>query len=91
MRSHRHPSSTKQPARLRPMHKAQRMCTAVVMGALLNDEDSATVAAFAERIMPGAPGKSGATDAGVLNYIDLSCGASWAAGPCTQADLRLWG
>jgi gluconate 2-dehydrogenase gamma chain len=47
-------------------------------GAFLNDEDSATVAAFAERIMPGAPGKPGATDAGVLNYIDLALAGTYA-------------
>jgi gluconate 2-dehydrogenase gamma chain len=47
-------------------------------GAFLNDEDSATVAAFAERIMPGAPGKPGATDAGVLNYIDLALAGAYS-------------
>src|SRR4051794_31464029 len=41
-------------------------------GAWLNDEDSLTIAAFAERLMPGRPGKPGARDAGVLNYIDLA-------------------
>jgi gluconate 2-dehydrogenase gamma chain len=41
-------------------------------GAFFNDDDSRTMAAFAERLMPGAPGKPGATDAGVLNYIDLA-------------------
>jgi gluconate 2-dehydrogenase gamma chain len=39
-------------------------------GAFLNDEDAATVRAFAERLMPGAPGKPGARDADVTNYID---------------------
>jgi len=33
---------------------------------------AATVAAFAERLMPGALGKPGARDTGVLNYIDLA-------------------
>ena len=33
-------------------------------GAFLNADDAATVAALAERIMPGAPGMPGATDAG---------------------------
>src|SRR5271155_4076493 len=32
-------------------------------GAFLNDDNAATVAAFAERLMPGAPGKPGARDA----------------------------
>src|SRR5262249_43230394 len=47
-------------------------------GAFLNDDDSATVAAIAERIMPGAPGKPGARDAGVLNYIDLALAGAYA-------------
>jgi gluconate 2-dehydrogenase gamma chain len=47
-------------------------------GAFLNDEDSATIVALAERIMPGAPGKPGATDAGVLNYIDLALAGAYA-------------
>ena len=37
----------------------------------------ATVAAFAERLMPGAPGKPGARDAGVLNYIDLALAGAY--------------
>ena len=41
-------------------------------GAFFNDEDARTVAAFAERLMPSAPGKPGAKDADVLNYIDLA-------------------
>ncbi len=41
-------------------------------GAFFNNDDARTVAAFAERLMPGAPGKPGATDAGVLNYIDIA-------------------
>ena len=47
-----------------PMSNAQ--------GAFFNDENSRTIKAFAERLMPGAPGKPGATDADVLNYIDLA-------------------
>jgi gluconate 2-dehydrogenase gamma chain len=47
-------------------------------GAFLNDVDGATVAAFAERLMPGAPGKPGATEAGVLNYIDLALAGAYA-------------
>jgi gluconate 2-dehydrogenase gamma chain len=41
-------------------------------GTFLNDDDSATVAALAERLMPGAP------DAGVLNYIDLALAGAYA-------------
>jgi gluconate 2-dehydrogenase gamma chain len=47
-------------------------------GAFFNDDDAATVAAFAERLMPGAPGKPGAHDAGVLNYIDLALAGAYA-------------
>jgi len=46
-------------------------------GAFFNDDDSRTVAAFAERLMPGAPGKPGATDANVLNYIDLALSGAY--------------
>jgi gluconate 2-dehydrogenase gamma chain len=47
-------------------------------GAFFNNDDSATVAAFVERIMPGAPDKPGASDAGVLNYIDLALSGAYA-------------
>ena len=47
-------------------------------GAFFNRDDAATVAAFTERLMPGAPGKPGAHDAGVLNYIDLALGGAYA-------------
>ena len=47
-------------------------------GAFFNAEDAATIAAFTERLMPGAPGKPGATDAGVLNYIDLALAGAYA-------------
>ena len=47
-------------------------------GAFLNDADAATIAAFTERLMPGAPGKPGALDAGVLNYIDLALAGAYA-------------
>ena len=47
-------------------------------GAFLNDDDSLTIAAFAERLMPGAPGKPGARDAGVLNYIDLALAGAYS-------------
>jgi gluconate 2-dehydrogenase gamma chain len=47
-------------------------------GAFLNDDDAATVAAFTERLMPGAPGKPGAREAGVLNYIDLALSGAYA-------------
>ncbi len=47
-------------------------------GAFFNDDDAHTVTAFAERLMPGAPGKPGATDADVLNYIDLALAGAYA-------------
>jgi gluconate 2-dehydrogenase gamma chain len=47
-------------------------------GAFFNDADAETVAAFAERLMPGAPGKPGARDTGVLNYIDLALAGAYA-------------
>ena len=47
-------------------------------GAFFNDEDAATVAAFTERLMPGAPGMAGARDTGVLNYIDLALAGAYA-------------
>src|SRR5215470_15298046 len=47
-------------------------------GAFFNDEHGATVAAFAERLMPVAPGKPGARDANVLNYIDLALAGAYA-------------
>jgi len=47
-------------------------------GAFFNDDNAATVAAFAERLMPGAPGKPGAREAGVLNYIDLALAGAYA-------------
>jgi gluconate 2-dehydrogenase gamma chain len=47
-------------------------------GAFLNDDDTVTIAAFTERLMPGAPGKPGARDAGVPNYIDLALAGAYA-------------
>lgn len=46
-------------------------------GAFFNDEDAATIAAFTERLMPGAPGMPGARDADVLNYIDLALAGAY--------------
>ncbi|MGH9257670.1 MAG: gluconate 2-dehydrogenase subunit 3 family protein [Vicinamibacterales bacterium] len=47
-------------------------------GAFFNHDHAATVAAFTERLMPGAPGKPGARDAAVLNYIDLALAGAYA-------------
>src|SRR5262244_438352 len=42
------------------------------LGAFFNSEDAATVAAFTERLKPGA------RDADVLNYIDLALAGAYA-------------
>jgi gluconate 2-dehydrogenase gamma chain len=47
-------------------------------GAFFNDEQAATVTAFAERLMPGAPEKPGATEANVINYIDLALAGAYS-------------
>ncbi len=47
-------------------------------GTFFNHDEAATIAAFTERLMPGAPGKPGARDAGVLNYIDLALAGAYA-------------
>ena len=54
------------------------MASADGHGAFFNDEDGATIAAFAERIWPAAPGRPGATEIGVLNYIDLALAGAYA-------------
>jgi gluconate 2-dehydrogenase gamma chain len=47
-------------------------------GTFFNAQDAATIAAFTERLMPGAPGKPGARDAAVVNYIDLALSGAYA-------------
>jgi len=47
-------------------------------GAFFNHDDAATISAFTERLMPGGPDKAGASDAGVLNYIDLALSGAYA-------------
>jgi gluconate 2-dehydrogenase gamma chain len=47
-------------------------------GVFFNDEQGATVAAFAERLLPGERGLPGAADANVLNYIDLALAGAYA-------------
>jgi gluconate 2-dehydrogenase gamma chain len=46
--------------------------------AFFNQDDAAAVEAFAERLMPGAPGKPGARDANVVNYIDLALAGAYS-------------
>jgi gluconate 2-dehydrogenase gamma chain len=52
--------------------------TSIQHGAFFNYEQATAIAAFTERLMPGAPGKPGARDAGVLNYIDLALAGAYA-------------
>ena len=56
----------------------QRHSSGDAPGAFLNHDQAATILAFTERLMPGAPGKPGARDAGVLNYIDLALAGAYA-------------
>jgi hypothetical protein len=51
--------------------------TAERHGAFFNRQQAETVAAIAERIMPGAEGMPGAADADVLNYIDLALAGAY--------------
>lgn len=46
--------------------------------AFFNEDNASAVEAFAERILPGAPGLPGARDANVLNYIDLALAGAYA-------------
>jgi gluconate 2-dehydrogenase gamma chain len=46
--------------------------------AFFNQDDAATIEAFAERLMPGAAGKPGARDANVINYIDLALAGAYS-------------
>jgi gluconate 2-dehydrogenase gamma chain len=47
-------------------------------GAFFNPNQAIAIAALADRLMPGAPGKPGARDAGVLDYIDLALAGAYA-------------
>ena len=57
---------------------AEQNPTVVDQGAFFSYENAETIAAFTERLMPGAPGKPGALDAGVLRYIDLALAGAYA-------------
>jgi len=67
---------SKEQSHARPM--AHAMAPSDGHGAFFNDEDAATVRAFTERIWPAAPGKPGATETGVLTYIDLALAGAYA-------------
>lgn len=47
-------------------------------GAFFNADDARSIEAFAERLMPGAPGKPGAREANVKNYIDLALSGAYS-------------
>jgi len=64
-------------ARTEPEGGVDKLSNAAKQGAFFNAADAATVAAFAERLMPSAPGKPGATEANVLNYIDLALAGAY--------------
>jgi gluconate 2-dehydrogenase gamma chain len=66
------------PAQPKQEAAEQPHANAVQHGAFFNYEQAATVAAFTERLMPAAPGKPGANDAGVVNYIDLALAGAYA-------------
>jgi gluconate 2-dehydrogenase gamma chain len=59
-------------------HQDAAHASSAGLGAFFNAQDAATVAAFTERLMPGAPGTPGARDAAVLNYIDLALAGAYA-------------
>ena len=46
-------------------------------GTFFNAQQATAIAAFTERLMPGASDKPGAGDAGVLNYIDLALSGAY--------------
>ena len=63
--------------RTEPQAGLDPLADAAKQGAFFNAADAAAVAAFAERLMPGALGKPGAADANVLNYIDLALAGAY--------------
>jgi gluconate 2-dehydrogenase gamma chain len=67
-----------QPQAAMPMADASNELKGEGTRAFFNSEDAATVAALTERLMPGAPGKAGANDTNVLNYIDLALAGAYA-------------
>jgi gluconate 2-dehydrogenase gamma chain len=70
---HQHHAAADAPAAERAAdHAMAGMTMGERHGAFFNDDDYRTIIAYAERLMPGAPGKPGATDANVANYIDLA-------------------
>ena len=75
--THHHAATTNAPA-MQPMPEPVMVGMGSRHGAFFNDDDARTIAAFAERLMPGEAGKPGASDADVLNYIDLALAGPYA-------------
>jgi gluconate 2-dehydrogenase gamma chain len=75
--THHHAATTNAPA-MQPMPEPVMAGMGSRHGAFFNDDDARTIAAFAERLMPGEAGKPGASDADVLNYIDLALAGPYA-------------
>ena len=69
---HQHHAAADAPAAERADHAMAGMTMGERHGAFFNDDDYRTIIAYTERLMPGAPGKPGATDANVANYVDLA-------------------
>jgi hypothetical protein len=65
-------------AKAEPTKAAAKRAGGEHRGLFLNEDEYATVAAFAERLMPGAPGKAGARDCDVANYIDAALAGPYA-------------
>ena len=65
------------PSAAAPAHSAMH-ANAEMQGAFFNHDDAATISSLTERLMPGAPDKPGAIEAGVLNYIDLALSGAYA-------------
>jgi hypothetical protein len=62
-------------------------------GAFLNEADAETVAAFTERLMPGAPGKPGARDAGCVrrSWYELASASLVRPKPSKQDGSESYG
>jgi gluconate 2-dehydrogenase gamma chain len=71
-----HPAAAEAPA-MNPMADHAMASMSGGHGAFFNDDDTRTMIAFTERLMPGAPGMPGATEAGVVNYIDLALAGAY--------------
>jgi gluconate 2-dehydrogenase gamma chain len=78
------PASAKTPPPPDPAHApaasgahASTGAAAEIRGAFFSEDEAATIAAMAERIMPSGPGMAGAREANVINYIDLALAGAY--------------